>query len=61
MSKAVLVIAYEIPEDVDESYAKTQRIADDVRDTFKDESDIQIYMAVRESADAVVEFFKDGG
>ena len=61
MAKAVLVVAYDLPEDVDEGYAKAQRIADNVRDIFVNESDVSVHLAVRESADAVIEFFKEGG
>lgn len=61
MAKAILVISYDLPEGVDEGYAKAQRIADNVRDIFKDESDVKVRMAVREAAEAVIDFFEEGG
>lgn len=61
MAKAVLVISYDQPEGLDEGYAKLQTIADDVRDIFKDKDDVAVHVAVRESAQAVLDFFAEGG
>lgn len=56
-NRGTLVISYELSDDVDESYARIARTADTVRDLFKDEPDVKVDVAVRESADEVLGVF----
>lgn len=55
--RAVMVISYDQPEYLDEGYARLQRTADNVRDIFKDETDVRVDVAVRDVADEVLAVF----
>lgn len=57
MAKGVLVVSYELPEDVDEGYAKLQFIADEVRPHFVNKPDVEIRIAIHEAADEVLNVF----
>lgn len=58
--RAVMVISYDQPDDIDEGYARLTRTADNVRDIFRDEKDVRVDVAVRETADEVLGVFGVG-
>lgn len=58
--KSVLVISYTQPDDTDEAFGKLSRTADKVKELFEDEPDVQINVAIRESADEVLNVFREG-
>jgi hypothetical protein len=60
VAKGVLVVSYDLPEDVDEGYAKLQFIADEVRPSFANKPDVEVRIAVREAADAILNVFAEG-
>lgn len=57
--RAVMVISYDQADNIDEGYARLQRMADNVRDIFKDEKDVKVDIAIRESADEVLRVFEE--
>jgi hypothetical protein len=59
MAKAVMVISYDLPEDTNEGFAKLSEIARTVRDLFEDKPDVKVHVAIRESADAIINFFEE--
>jgi hypothetical protein len=60
MGKAVVVISYDQPEGVDEGFEKLTHIAETIRHLFEEESDVQVHVAIRETADEVLDIFKVG-
>ncbi len=60
MAKAVMVISYDLPEDLEEGHAKLQETAQTVRHLFENKPDVKVHVAVRESADAVLDFLEAG-
>lgn len=59
MSKAVLVISYNLPANVEEGHKRLQAIANKVRGDFENEPDVEIHVAIQESADAVLQIFEE--
>jgi hypothetical protein len=55
--RAVMVISYDQPDDIDEGYARLTRTADNVRDLFKNEKDVEVKIAIRDVADEVLGAF----
>lgn len=53
-----MVISYDQPESTDEGFAKLTELADTVRGLFTDRPDVAVYIAVRETADEVLDIFK---
>jgi hypothetical protein len=57
MSKAVLVVSYDQPEETQEALDKLQDIAQNIRGLFKDQKDVLVHVAIRETADEVLNIF----
>lgn len=57
--RAVLVISYNQPGDTEAAYDKLSQTAGKVRDLFKDEADVKVNVAIRETADEVLSAFPE--
>lgn len=57
-NKAALVISFEQPGDTDKAIEKLSGVVERVRDIFKDEPDVEVRVAIRESADEVLGVFQ---
>jgi hypothetical protein len=58
MGKALMVISYDQPEDTQDALRRLSETAETVRHLFEDQPDLQVHIAIRETADAVLDVFK---
>lgn len=56
-NKAVMVISYDQPGDVDEAVERLHDTANKVRAQFEDQDDVQVRIGIREVADSVIDVF----
>lgn len=60
MAKMVIVIEFEIPEDEQVGFEKSREMLQKVKPIFKDQSDVKVYGAIRETADTILDVLKLG-
>lgn len=56
MAKGMMIVSYDLPENVDEGFAKLSDIADLLRPHFKDEPGVVIHVAVRDDAESILAY-----
>lgn len=59
MAKTLLIVSHDTPEDPVEAANRLQSVVDVVREQFKAQKDVSVYITVGEASDKVLEKLKE--
>lgn len=59
--RMLAVVSYPLAEDMDKGYQNTKAVMNVLRDVFADNPEIQVYAAIKESADQVIMILEGDG